>query len=183
MAKQTITTGNSANDGSGDPARTAFTKVNSNFTEIYQKFGDGSNLNNFVRQGGGVGQVDNMVYLGWSGSNLKAQVDSTDLGEVQTSVSNTILFGIGQSYISLTSSRALQTTYTNSTNKPIAISVILANVQSGTQVVWYVAEAAVAANTMQQNITQLAIYFIVPPGQAYRISSSSGSVGSWMELR
>ncbi|WP_228266788.1 pyocin knob domain-containing protein [Acinetobacter ursingii] len=45
MAKQTIITGNSANDGSGDPARTAFTKTNNNFTEIYQYIGDGSNLN------------------------------------------------------------------------------------------------------------------------------------------
>lgn len=35
MAKQTIKTGNSANDGSGDPARTAFTICNNNFTEIY----------------------------------------------------------------------------------------------------------------------------------------------------
>lgn len=183
MSKMSINIGNSANDGAGDPARTAFNKVNANFSELYSKMGDGSSLFSPVQQGGGTGQSTNKIYLGWSGSNLKAQVDSTDLGEVQTSVRNTILFGIGQSYISLTSSRALQTTYTNSTNKPIAISVILANVQSGTQVVWYVAEAAVAANTMQQNITQLAIYFIVPPGQAYRISSSSGSIGSWMELR
>lgn len=45
MAKQTIITGNSVNDGSGDPARTAFTKTNNNFTEIYQYIGDGSNLN------------------------------------------------------------------------------------------------------------------------------------------
>lgn len=45
MAKQIITTGNSANDGSGDPARTAFTKTNNNFNEIYQYIGDGTNLN------------------------------------------------------------------------------------------------------------------------------------------
>lgn len=45
MAKQTIKTGNSANDGNGDPARTAFTTCNNNFTEIYQYLGDGSTLN------------------------------------------------------------------------------------------------------------------------------------------
>lgn len=35
MAKQTINIGTIANDGTGDPLRNAFTKVNSNFTEAY----------------------------------------------------------------------------------------------------------------------------------------------------
>jgi hypothetical protein len=35
MAKQTINIGTTANDGTGDPLRSAFTKVNANFTELY----------------------------------------------------------------------------------------------------------------------------------------------------
>jgi hypothetical protein len=35
MSKQTINLGNSANDGTGDPLRTAFDKVNDNFNELY----------------------------------------------------------------------------------------------------------------------------------------------------
>jgi plastocyanin len=35
MAKQIINLGTAANDGSGDPLRTAFTKINTNFTELY----------------------------------------------------------------------------------------------------------------------------------------------------
>jgi hypothetical protein len=35
MAKQTINVGTSPNKGDGDPLRTAFTKINSNFTELY----------------------------------------------------------------------------------------------------------------------------------------------------
>jgi hypothetical protein len=35
MAKQTISLGTAANDGTGDPLRTAFTKTNENFTELY----------------------------------------------------------------------------------------------------------------------------------------------------
>ena len=35
MAKQTIDLGSSANKGDGDPLRTAFTKINSNFDELY----------------------------------------------------------------------------------------------------------------------------------------------------
>ena len=35
MAQQNINIGTSANKGVGDPIRTAFTKVNANFTELY----------------------------------------------------------------------------------------------------------------------------------------------------
>jgi hypothetical protein len=35
MAKQTISIGTTANDGTGDPLRTAFIKTNENFTEVY----------------------------------------------------------------------------------------------------------------------------------------------------
>ena len=35
MAQQTINIGSSANDGTGDPLRTAFDKINDNFTELY----------------------------------------------------------------------------------------------------------------------------------------------------
>ena len=35
MAQQNINIGTNANDGTGDPLRTAFNKINSNFTELY----------------------------------------------------------------------------------------------------------------------------------------------------
>ena len=35
MAQQVINVGTSANDGQGDPIRTAFIKCNDNFTELY----------------------------------------------------------------------------------------------------------------------------------------------------
>jgi len=40
MAKQTIDIGTSANKGDGDPLRTAFRKINENFTELYAANGD-----------------------------------------------------------------------------------------------------------------------------------------------
>ena len=45
MAKQTIGIGTSANDGTGDPLRSAFTKINANFSELY---GDDTDATNFV---------------------------------------------------------------------------------------------------------------------------------------
>jgi len=45
MAQQTINIGTVANDGTGDPLRTAFDKANDNFTELYGFGGDISAVN------------------------------------------------------------------------------------------------------------------------------------------
>jgi hypothetical protein len=42
MTKQVINLGITANDRTGDPLRTAFTKTNQNFTELYSALGDGN---------------------------------------------------------------------------------------------------------------------------------------------
>ena len=66
MAQQTINIGVSANDGSGDPLRTAFDKCNDNFTELYnavtalqssQAFEDVARSNDAESCNGSVGQV------------------------------------------------------------------------------------------------------------------------------
>ena len=44
MVQQVISIGATANDGTGDPLRTAFTKINENFTEIYAKDAAGANF-------------------------------------------------------------------------------------------------------------------------------------------
>ena len=44
MAYQGISTGTTPNDGLGDSLATGAVKINSNFTEIYNALGDGTNL-------------------------------------------------------------------------------------------------------------------------------------------
>ena len=46
MAKQVINIGTTANDGTGDPLRTAFDKVNANFTELYND--DAGDVNSII---------------------------------------------------------------------------------------------------------------------------------------
>jgi hypothetical protein len=46
MAKNLIDVGINLNDGTGDNLRTAGTKINNMFTEVYSVFGDGTNLSN-----------------------------------------------------------------------------------------------------------------------------------------
>jgi len=50
MAKQVINIGTVANDGTGDPLRTAFDKVNDNFTELYND--DAGDVNSVTGSGG-----------------------------------------------------------------------------------------------------------------------------------
>ena len=50
MAKQTIGIGSAANDGTGDPLRSAFDKINDNFSEIYTELG-GSSLSSLSLSG------------------------------------------------------------------------------------------------------------------------------------
>ena len=53
MAKQTIQIGTVANDGTGDPLRTAFTKTNENFTELYTAVGTIPTNTNQLTNGSG----------------------------------------------------------------------------------------------------------------------------------
>ena len=50
MAKQTVNLGSAANDGTGDPLRSAFDKINDNFNEVYDRLG-GSSLSNITLSG------------------------------------------------------------------------------------------------------------------------------------
>jgi hypothetical protein len=66
MAQLTINIGQSANDKTGDPLRTAFTKVNSNFTEIYAVLGTVPNGTKTATATGTAGQISydaNYVYI------------------------------------------------------------------------------------------------------------------------
>ena len=57
MAKQIINIGSAANDGSGDPLRSAFDKINDNFTEVYTELG-GTTLSNISITGNTIGTDD-----------------------------------------------------------------------------------------------------------------------------
>lgn len=52
MTRQGINTGISPNDGLGDTLLTGAIKINSNFTEIYNTFGDGTSLISYASTAG-----------------------------------------------------------------------------------------------------------------------------------
>lgn len=66
MAKLNINIGSSANDKAGDPLRTAFSKVNTNFTELYTALGTVPNGTKTATATGTAGQITwdaNYIYI------------------------------------------------------------------------------------------------------------------------
>lgn len=101
-----------------------------------------------------------------------------------TGTANSLNAGIGvnQTWSDVTASRALNTTYTNSTGKPIFVMISAFNSQSANILLITVSGVLISAvgQATWDNSTQAS--FIVPNGATYSAASSSG-VRLWAELR
>lgn len=95
--------------------------------------------------------------------------------------------GVGQTWTDVSASRSVATTYTNSTGKPIAVSVL------GGQQTAAVLTASISVNGVVVNSLQLganangtagkpSAFAIVPPAGTYLVSLSGG-ISAWYELR
>lgn len=128
----------------------------------------------------------NVVSGGTIASNVTATTQSN--GDNSTKVATTayvqnMSFGRGQTYQDVTSSRALSTTYTNSTGRPIWLSVSFGN--SANQVCKLYVDGNLASYCEGDLYPRLTVTGVVPPGSTYYISRTSGSGGItyWIELR
>jgi hypothetical protein len=94
--------------------------------------------------------------------------------------------GVGQTWQDVTSSRAKDITYYNTTGKPIMINVYLGNIGAsssfgiivdGQQVNYSVGDTTNGAAASS-------ISAIIPPGSSYRVSGNKSMTGAlWTELR
>jgi hypothetical protein len=96
MAKLSINLGTNPNDGTGDNLRGGGTKINANFSEIYNSLGDGSNLiNSFTiadttSTTSTIALGETLKFVGGSG------IDATVSGDTVTlATDNTIMTGSG----------------------------------------------------------------------------------------
>lgn len=90
------------------------------------------------------------------------------------------VLGMGQTWQDLTASRALSTTYTNSTGRTIAAIVTSTMTTSGTQIASV--NGAVIAQQSAAASEVGCITFIIPPGAQYAFGSSA-ALSTWFELR
>ena len=94
--------------------------------------------------------------------------------------------GDGQSWTDVTSSRSANTVYTNSTGRPILVSVGLEIVAGAATVNWFYVGSVIVA-MIQNTSAELATTtsFIVPNGATYKhqYQSVSPTIRNWSELR
>lgn len=115
-------------------------------------------------------------------STASKLVDATTL----KSYIDTYIFGAGQTWQDVTASRAINTDYTNSTNKPIMVlftSTAAANPDFTVKIGGvYVMQAY---GSVGGNIMNATVSFIVPAGSTYQITRNAGTsiLLRWMELR
>ena len=90
--------------------------------------------------------------------------------------------GVGQTWQNLTSSRALGVTYTNSTGKPIAVSITLDDRRGVYDYLVFV-NGVLVINVWDYGAPGAEdSFFIVPTGAAYAISTGN-TIRLWSELR
>jgi hypothetical protein len=143
----------------------------------------------------------NAVLLGNGTSALQTVAPSTS-GNVLTSDGTTWTsaapagIGVGQTWTDVTGSRAIGTTYTNSTGKPIQVSISVNSQTSvGCYVRFYINGSVVARQGSSQNDSadvRANVSLIVPNGNTYKIENAdqAGNNGqgqivlqTWWELR
>ena len=101
------------------------------------------------------------------------------------------LLGVNQTWQNVLGSRALGTTYTNTTGRPIMVSVTTSSSTNGAVTASAtVAGVVIASQTVSEsNGTVFTPFpnnmtFVVPPGATYSVSvGSGGSLTVWTELR
>ena len=119
---------------------------------------------------------------------LNNTVTSTSATQALTAAQGKVLndqaFGIGQSWQDVTASRAKATTHTNSTGKPIQVSVVVRDTSSVDDLYFFVNGVAVVkmpdlagASPGFQQIT-----ITVPSTQTYRLETAN-LLHAWLELR
>jgi hypothetical protein len=114
-----------------------------------------------------------------------ATAPSTIQGAGGNALTSLQSLGHGQTWQDVTGSRAIATTYYNTTGKPIMINVTT-GVSSGTgTTVATIGGVSVVGSSYSTTGVKSSITAIVPPGASYSVTNSGtgASLGAWTELR
>jgi hypothetical protein len=100
--------------------------------------------------------------------------------------------GVGQTYQDVSASRALGTTYTNSTGKPIVVNMRVSTTGGGNVITMTVTVNGIVIQALVHQFASSTnnvdnVNFIVPNGQTYSVAATSNGGGiaskTWIELR
>lgn len=122
-----------------------------------------------------------MADIGFSGFKATGLANGTIATDAATKGQlDALAFGVNQSWINVTASRALATNYTNSTVKPIIVST---RVTAGiTPINLKLTTDTFVTSECNVLLGQIAcVTSIVDPGSTYSVSASAGTLTSWYE--
>lgn len=91
-------------------------------------------------------------------------------------------FGTNQTWQDVKASRSAGVAYTNTTGKPIAVSITISSSASATANL-FVSGIEVAAPRIVLADARVAIFTLVPPSVSYILTVSGGTITFWAELR
>jgi|TARA_B100001758_G_C18415668_1_gene619402 hypothetical protein len=145
MAKQTISIGSTANDGTGSTIRAGGDLINDNFNEIYTAFGDGTNLNAGVITGKQEGaNFANSIMIGHSTTGtLSAAEENVALGKTSL---RAITSGDDNTAVGFAALQSVTTT-----SKSVAVGHSAAKTSSGEKTVAVGANAGIGLTTGNHN--------------------------------
>ena len=132
----------------------------------------------FVPSGATAGDLENQIALKSDTTYVDAQVATkATLAEAQS-----YDLGVGQTWQDVTANRSLSTIYTNSTGKPIAVSLITDANNASCDTHFYIDNIMVFATTSNW---YSGIFIIIPNGSNYKVevSNTARTITSWYELR
>ena len=122
---------------------------------------------------------------------LNNTLTSTSTTQALTAAQGKVLkdqaFGIGQNYSNVTASRVSGTTYTNSTTRPIMLSIaVVDSGGTGTGAVTLYVNSSIAIrldDLAGGSAGYVQIVAVVPAGQTYKLDAQGNLITFWSELR
>ena len=120
---------------------------------------------------------------------LNNTVTSTSATQALTAAQGKALndqaFGIGQTYSDVTASRVSGTTYTNSSTRPIMLSIAVRDSSGADAATLYVnSSIAIRLDDLAGGSAgYIQIVTVVPSGQTYKLDATGNTISFWGELR
>ena len=97
---------------------------------------------------------------------------------------NANVLGMGQTWQDVTGSRSLNTTYTNTTGKPIYVAVSLVTTTGADTLSVIVGGVTIFTGDLGGDPNESGVFsFIVPSSATYRLTSTGNTLANWAELR
>ncbi|MEY0594853.1 hypothetical protein AB7309_15640 [Providencia manganoxydans] len=130
--------------------------------------------------------VTNELAKKFDKASIVNDVGSSTTDVISQGAVTNLLFGVAQGYFDVTDQRAVDTTYTNTTGRPIVVSIYTTKtMEASNSLIAVVNDIRIfdqvigGGNTLTKNIMAS---FIVPRNGKYRVSASV-AIDKWVELR